>query len=317
MNDRMQNGSPAVAELSAIAALTPPLHAMAESVRACALAVVATGARRKKIVAAESPPPDDDEAEAVHDFRVALRRLRTVLRVVRKLYGRRRIRAVSTRLKRYADATGTLRNEEVLRETLASLELEPGARSAALAWIGRRARQEKLHRGSVVKLLRAELESGLGAALSSLEDTLARGPERAGELPLRELSRASIDRACSAIHDAGQVDPADSAAMHELRILFKRLRYTAELFLSVAPGGDAHERQALAALAKGATRMQKRLGEVHDLDEALIKMGRAWGLAPEPRAAVVLALRASRDRVAQRAISDLTAERAAHDAYRG
>src|SRR6185312_2539616 len=51
-------------------------------------ALVAAVRRQADRVAGGGPDPD-----AIHDFRVALRRLRTVLRPARALYGERRLRA--------------------------------------------------------------------------------------------------------------------------------------------------------------------------------------------------------------------------------
>jgi CHAD domain-containing protein len=86
--------------------------------------------------------------------------------------------------------------------------------------------------------------------------------------------------------------------MHALRIRFKRLRYAADLFEPVL-GEHA------ALLSRQAARMQKRLGELHDVDEALVRIGRAWGLAPRPRAAVLCALRSTRRTLADRTGRDL------------
>src|SRR4051794_38610615 len=87
--------------------LGPALHVLVAEARAASLRVEAL-----------EPRSEAADPEAIHDFRVAIRRLRSVLRPVRPVYGRRRMRALAEGLKRVADATGTLRDEEVLRETL-------------------------------------------------------------------------------------------------------------------------------------------------------------------------------------------------------
>ena len=89
----------------------------------------------------------------MHDFRVALRRLRTVLRVARMLYGRRRMRSIARGLRRFAAATGALRDEEVLRETLASLDLPTEAKVEVERWTARRARGERALRADVARAL--------------------------------------------------------------------------------------------------------------------------------------------------------------------
>jgi CHAD domain-containing protein len=81
--------------------------------------------------------------------------------------------------------------------------------------------------------------------------------------------------------------------MHALRIAFKRLRYTAELLgPALGEGGPV--------VAKSAARMQKRLGDLHDIDEALLRVARARGI-PEPVAVALrrALLRARREVVAR------------------
>jgi CHAD domain-containing protein len=299
------------------------------------------------------------DAEAVHDFRVALRRLRTLLRVARKPYGERRIRAIGESLGRFADATGALRDEEVLRQVLAELELPDEARAAVEGFAERRARVERSRRAGVIALLRADViavpseaspaggvpaegaPNGLAAtaadglaidpagngsaaaapltipadggaprlgeelerALIALERRLDRGPtrkaeSRRGTRDARHLGRASLRRAVDDVRACAGADVGDVAAMHALRIRFKRLRYVAELFAPLLG-------EAVSAAAKAGARMQKRLGELHDFDEALAKVGRARAIAPRRRDEVLAALRMARARAAVRCLEDL------------
>jgi CHAD domain-containing protein len=78
------------------------------------------------------------------------------------------------------------------------------------------------------------------------------------------------------------------------------LRYTAEIFAEVLPG-------ECTRLAKDAARMQKRLGELHDLDQAIAVVLQARSLSRPVRPAVVQALRDARDRLAERIQGDVTA----------
>src|SRR5262249_32840977 len=59
----------------------------------------------------------------------------------------------------------------------------------------------------------------------------------------------------------------DVVGLHDLRIAYKELRYAAELFAPALPSD-------LAAMAEPAARFQKRLGEIHDVDVALITIRR-------------------------------------------
>jgi len=308
---------------------------MIGAVREATVRVVSSGGRRRAARArgeagasrGEPAPAAHDlgaDAEAVHDFRVALRRLRTVVRTVRDIHGRKRMRKIGDALKRYADATGALRDEEVLRETLAALEVAPRTRAALTQWMVRRRRQELACRSAVVRLLRehgaapraaardpraggARARAGErapGPARTDLEDALVRLEKRLArgdaEVSAHDLAAESFSLARADVREHAAASPSDGEAMHALRIRFKRLRYTAELFAPVL--ADA------TGAARGAARLQKRLGEVHDLDQAIVRVSRAWGLSPRHRAAVLAALRAWRARAAERAGADVVAE---------
>ncbi|WP_438034665.1 CHAD domain-containing protein [Sorangium sp. So ce204] len=307
------------ARLSARDFLGPVLLSHIERVRAEARRVAAASEQ------GESAGPD---AEAVHDFRVSLRRLRTLLRPARRIYGRRRLRPVAEGLREFARATGALRDEEVLRETLTALELGEAARAAVAGWVAQRARREREARAHIVELLRQDRPGDAGATQADapaagdmgatqadapaagerlrLEPHLARLERRISRRKARKrgaeaLARRAIGDALDDVRALAASDPGDGAAMHALRIRFKRLRYSAETFSPLF--GERAERAA-----KSASRMQRRLGQLHDADEALAQMRRAEELAPDARAAVIEALVAERARLAHKAAEELARE---------
>jgi CHAD domain-containing protein len=238
----------------------------------------------------------------VHDFRVALRRLRTLLRPARLLYGKRRLREIGAELRRFAQATGALRDEEVLRETLSALELGPKARADLDRWLAARARQERALRRRVVALLTTPSgpEPSLGDALSHLERRLGR--RHPVEMAAGDLAERAVGDAMAEVRSHLDAGPADVARMHALRIRYKRLRYTTELFSEIL--GERGE-----ALVKASARMQKRLGELHDIDEALKRVARARSLSRATAGALRKALRGDRKKLADRLGSDLAEAR--------
>jgi CHAD domain-containing protein len=242
------------------------------------------------------------DPEAVHDLRVALRRLRTVLRPARRLYGKRRLRAIGAELGGFARAAGALRDDEVLRETLTALELPAGARAEIDAWLTRRARRERAQRRRVASTIMAIEPPSLDETLADLERRLGRRPR---ERAAAALAEAALVEAAAGVEALASAHPADPAAMHALRIRYKRLRYTAELFAPLVGEGAI-------AVAREAARLQKRLGELHDLDEAHARTAQARGLSAATRAAVSLALERSRASAAERVRRALGHERAAY-----
>jgi len=203
--------------------------------------------------------------EAIHDMRVALRRLRVVLKVARPIFGRFHIDAIRASFTRVHRASGALRDEEVLRETLSGLNIA----SAELdEWLARRATREAALHGLVLKRLRA---GDLRRPMRLLRALLALpvAPRRRRSLVL--FARKVVARTQSDVHKGRDADPANALALHELRIAYKRLRYSAEIFHDALP-------LDIATLASSAERFQKRLGDIHDLDVARVVIARAHNL---------------------------------------
>jgi len=204
------------------------------------------------------------DPEALHDFRVGLRRLRTALRAFRPVLGgavrRRHLRSLGA----LARATGAARDAEV---QLAWLEaqrarLRPAERAGA-EWVARRlageldaadrGRGASAHasvlaeHGALAAKLRARL------ARAAREEGLERGPTFGHALAalLRPARAAFVDRA-AALVDAREVEPA-----HAARIAGKRLRYLLE------PLRGTRGANASAAVAR-LRGLQDLLGELHD-----------------------------------------------------
>lgn len=277
------------ADAPADSLFTPTFLELSAAVKQAAARVLASGGQG----------PRDEEA--VHDFRVALRRLRTLLRPARRVYGDKRTRAVADDLRRFADATSVLRDEEVLRETLGDLTLEEDLKAELAAWMERRAQQERAQRARVVALLRGATAAIDGhPSLEASLDRLARlvRPKNTRHRSVGKVAQRALGEAARAVSRRASSDPANAAAMHELRIRWKRLRYTAELFAQIA-GPDVE------SVAKVSAKMQKHLGHLHDLDEALVRIGRARGLQHGTRDAVKHALRAARDEACVRIQKEL------------
>jgi CHAD domain-containing protein len=275
-------------ETSAHDLLAPALFSLITAVR--------RAAERARSPEARSAEPDP---EAIHDLRVAIRRLRTLLRPARRLYGKGRVRAIGEELRAFAATTGALRDEEVLRETLGALALPRGPRAELDAWMSRRMRQERARRRGVEAALHRGDEGSLASALAQLERRL--GKRRPAETTAVELGRAAISEALAGVHELRDAPPEDGPAMHALRIRFKRLRYTSELFARILGEGTG-------ALGASAARMQKLLGELHDLDEATIRIDRARALSEATRRSVRGALVRARARAVKRVRTELAGE---------
>jgi CHAD domain-containing protein len=223
------------------------------------------------------------DEEAIHDLRVAIRRLRTLLKLARPVFGRHHADAVRAAFTVVHRATGALRDEEVLDETLDAIATDS---PAFVGWkMRRRARERSLRRGVLARLRAGDL-SRARELLKSLV-TLPIDPER--DRSAAKLARRSVERARRNVEALRDVPTSDAVGLHELRIAYKELRYATELLAPALPTD-------LAAMAEPAARFQKRLGEIHDADMALATLNRARGLQGPIQAEVRAQLEALREK---------------------
>jgi CHAD domain-containing protein len=211
----------------------------------------------------------EGQAEAVHQMRVAVRRLRSLLGSGRKLFATAEPSDVRTELRWLSVELGAARDPRVVQARLRDL----------LA-----AEPEDLGQGRPDRKIDEELEAaaaaghqGVVAALdserytrliASLEVLLGVGKlsERASRRPGKAFKKilardtARLDRMVAGLPAAspGRV-PARAAGLHEVRKAAKRLRYSAELAATVSGAGKQVRKRA-----KAARRIQTILGLHHD-----------------------------------------------------
>lgn len=245
-------------------------------------------------IALLAPATDEHDAiEQVHDFRVALRRLRSVLPALSAGVGKSKRRVLDAALREVANATGETRDEEVLDETLRALDLPSS--EALEHWRSGRARRLRGTRARALAALRGELAPVLQGALRQLHDANLRLPlDAASPASTRALLAARMtaltQRSTYALEHGASED------FHRARIGAKKLRYGCEWLASEGTPG-------LVAVAERCAKIQKSLGRLHDLDEAIVRMERARGLAR--RSDVLAELIKRRARIEERAWDDL------------
>lgn len=198
---------------------------------------------------------DRKDTEALHDFRVAVRRLRSVLRAYRRWLGRAASRRLRRQFADLASATGSGRDAEV---QIAWLEQQRPALSRAersgLNWILRRRRSAR----------RAGWDDARRHGRDDFEALSAKLGERLGESAeaapaLREvLGRLVHDHADALQANLANISGAgDQAAIHAARIRAKRLRYLLE---PLRAGSTA-----VKPMIRPLKDLQDVLGELHDM----------------------------------------------------
>jgi CHAD domain-containing protein len=206
-----------------------------------------------------------DAPDAVHQLRVAARRIRSVLATFRKLTDRDVARTLRSELKWLAASVGAARDNEVMRARLLDLI---GAEPPDLL-LGPVSRQIEEHFEAVARNARAKGLAALKSAryfrlLDSLDAFLTEppltksarkdAPQAVGRLVSKERKR--LKKHVLAL-DEDSASPAIDVSLHEIRKSAKRLRYAAEASSAVF-GKPA------TALARTAEEIQEILGDQHD-----------------------------------------------------
>jgi len=200
----------------------------------------------------------EEERGSVHDFRVALRRLRSWIRAFDDELGATVRPKVQRRLKRIADATRTSRDCEVHIEWLEDFgKSQRGKYRKATAWLVDDLRSHKANadlelRDAVDKDLErtaAQLGQGLSQYIVNLD-----APADPMAFQLAKLIRDHAVSAASCVAKIASV--GDRAEAHEARIAVKRLRYIVEPLGGTIPDAES--------LVNDLSKFQDELGALHD-----------------------------------------------------
>jgi len=255
-----------------------PLAEIAGRGREC-LAII--GSCLAEVIATADGARARDDPEAIHDLRVAIRRLRAAMVILRKDAPSDGLTALGAGLRDLQQELGAAREWDVLiDETIGAMPDKMRAIRGMHKLIGiaeaqraeghRRARAALRSRKYAGFLLR--LKAAIGDSRGG-DVTRAIGGADAGT---DAASRAFATRAAEVLRDRhrkvralGKVISAlDAQELHELRIRIKKLRYAAEFFREIWPGRRAE--LYLAALS----RLQQVSGTAHDASVAIDMAGR-------------------------------------------
>lgn len=230
---------------------------------------------------------DPGDVEALHDFRVAVRRLRTWLRAYRPFLGRSVRGKDRRRLRAVARATSVARDTEVhltwIRDEVATLNTAQRTGANYLR------RQLESRKRAADANLRVEVGNDFARASESLVATLPSYLVRARvDEPypprIHPMAAATGDRITRGVHALrerlAQVRSlADQTIAHDARIAGKRLRYLLEPIADQIDGG--------ADLVKRLKALQDVLGELHDATifiEEIVNVADGPPATPAPHA---------------------------------
>jgi CHAD domain-containing protein len=208
---------------------------------------------------------DSDDQEALHDFRVAVRRLRTWLRAYSPTLGKGGIRKCHKQLGKLTAATNAGRDDQVqviwLKQQLARKRIGQLEQTGIRMMLEQfEAHRHDVAAGTLEAVTRdfAQIQTNLAARLH---------PDRSGA-PIKDTDHATRfgQVAGQIVHTkitllATQLGlitkPTDAEQCHDARLACKRLRYLIEPL--------RHECRATRGLLRQLKQLQDVLGDLHDL----------------------------------------------------
>lgn len=239
------------------------------------------GEVRDRVADFRRNPADE---EAVHQFRVSIRTLRSLVRFCQPLQDRKQNRAMQVNLRTIVRQLSRLRELDVLGEMVREAEEEQAPEGESLAGPIARARMEECL--SVLDALDSKRDQ---KAFAQLDEAFANIKWRKS-VAREGLAKADVQDRFHEVSDAyrahmAELDPADWEQTHSVRKEAKQVRYDAAKFKKLM-GGEA---QGVVSEMKS---VQEYLGDICDArvnQELLAGFAADYGI-PEDLAARALAM---------------------------
>lgn len=238
-----------------------------EAARAILNAAASHVAANLQILAATGAP------EAVHQSRVALRRLRAALALLQAALPAERRHHLRREAGWLAAELGAARDFDVLATGPLKAATPPAEIAPGFARLARRVDAAR----RVARKAAREAASSQRAQLLLLDltETAAGLAPVEGAPVLKDLAAGRLKRRYEAVLAAGEgVEGLDVEARHRLRLALKKLRYAADFFAPLFP------KKAAKAEIKALARLQDALGAFNDAAVAPILIARALAATP-------------------------------------
>ncbi|HTS16926.1 MAG TPA: CHAD domain-containing protein [Verrucomicrobiae bacterium] len=218
-----------------------------------------------------------ETSEPVHDVRVAMRRMRTLLRVFRKQLPVVARQEIDDALAEISEELGPVRDLDEWVSLLESGPIRGAVKSSRLfpAYLQHHQQQRGLVHATVRRCLRGPHFASQRLKINRLlREELPRltRTEPAGSLP--KLAAKQFDKAMKRVaRSAGLRRSRSPRKLHKLRITLRKARYLAEFFGPVL-GPEA------VKLARRLRDVERVLGRIHDIDLGMEHLTREGPLPP-------------------------------------
>jgi CHAD domain-containing protein len=202
-----------------------------------------------------------EEEEGIHQMRVGIRRLRSLLMLFERFVEPHAAARFANELRRLGRVLGVARDWDVFLaeslpavvETAADLKTVEPLRALADQ------RRHAAHQAAKEAVQEASFTRFVLAFRAWSQSAEAAMPGRVGERRLEDLAPTMLDRLARKVGKRlANSDPDEPVTLHELRKSAKKLRYAIEYF-------DSLYGAAAEPYYKRCSALQKRLGELNDL----------------------------------------------------
>lgn len=202
--------------------------------------------------------------EPLHDMRVAIRRLRNLLKAFRKALPQPEATALETRFRQLSKQLGPARDTDVWLRALRSMRAHSSGE-----WREFVQHQREILNRKKESLRRILADPSIRSLKADFVQFLARPADVSFDAALEELAARAVRKSVRRVMERSRIAPSFPARkVHRLRIACRRGRYTAEFF-STTLGKPA------ARLARQLKAVQDVLGDIHDCDICLAHLRRA------------------------------------------
>jgi CHAD domain-containing protein len=220
----------------------------------------------QSILANEEGTRQDLDSEFLHDIRVAVRRTRSALSQIKKVFPEKSVRHFGKEFSWLGGITGPKRDIDVYllkMEDYKSVLPESVREDLKPLYEFLKGRQEEEHRRLVEVIDSERYKKLLQDWQQFLDEPISSdAPPRKAAEPVLETSSKRIWKVYGGIIEKGNAidDQSPAVALHELRIECKRLRYLLEFFRSLYEAGKIRQ------LVKSLRMLQDNLGNFNDCD---------------------------------------------------
>jgi CHAD domain-containing protein len=202
--------------------------------------------------------------EHVHQMRVAVRRARSAIAVFRDALDGATLAAANAQLRALGQRLAPAREWDVFTAEIAPVILAALPHDVRLAQLVNAAQRQRREAHAALRAWFGGVEfrrMGIALAWLAAAESWMRPPEPQAPAPgLEDFATSALRRRWRKLTAAGKsIAGLDAPAMHGLRLRAKRMRYAAEIFMTLFPGKPTDR------FIRRLSTLQGRLGELNDV----------------------------------------------------